>query len=351
MTALFAERLSAIEPSTVSWLWEPYLPRGKLTLLDGDPGVGKSMMAVDLAARLSRGAALPDGSPGTGPHVVLLLNAEDDPADMTHPRAAGAGADLDRLVHVAGRGGVPLRFPADVPALEAEVRRYHADLVVIDPMMAFFPPEVAANTDQCIRQGLAPLATLAEGTGAAVLLVRHLTKRGGAKAIYRGSGSIGILGSARTGLLIGPDPADPNTRVLAVTKSNLAAPASALGFRVNANAAGRSAVEWLGRYDRTADQLLARPDGPLKPRDYASDWLKKELAAGPRKAADVLAAAADDGIPEATLRRAKRDVDIRSHRAYADDASSTWYWYDPEAPWPDDCGIEKPFELPPLRGL
>jgi hypothetical protein len=222
---------------------------------------------------------------------------------------------------------------------------------VIDPMMAFFPPEVAANADQCIRQGLAPLAALAERTGAAVLLVRHLTKKAGAKAVYRGCGSIGILGSARTGLLIGPDPADPNTRVLAVTKSNLAAPAPALGFKVNPAGDGRSAVEWLGRYDLTADQLLARPDGPLKPRDYASDWLVRELAAGPRKAVDVLAAAADDGIPERTLRRAKKDVGVRSVQAYAADDTSAWYWYDPEAPWPADCGIEKPFELPPLRGL
>src|SRR5262245_47364304 len=142
MLKLVSEPYSAIEPVPVTWLWEPYLARGKLTLLDGDPGVGKSMVTVDLAARLSRGSPMPGGTAGGEPKIVLLLNAEDDPADTVQPRAATAGADLGRLIHVSGPGGVPLRFPADVPALEEVVRRFAADLVVIDPMMAFFPPEV-----------------------------------------------------------------------------------------------------------------------------------------------------------------------------------------------------------------
>src|SRR5881398_2781595 len=101
MSALNAEPLSNVRPETVRWLWEPYLPRGKLALLDGDPGVGKSLLTIDLAARLSRGGPLPDGSPSGRPHLTLLLGAEDDAADTTRPRAEAAGADLGRVVAVA----------------------------------------------------------------------------------------------------------------------------------------------------------------------------------------------------------------------------------------------------------
>src|SRR5436309_8572161 len=101
MSALIAEPLSRVRPGSVRWLWEPYLPRGKLAVLDGDPGVGKSLLTIDLAARLSRGGPLPGGRSAGRPHVTLVLNAEDDPADTTRPRAEAAGADLDRVVAVA----------------------------------------------------------------------------------------------------------------------------------------------------------------------------------------------------------------------------------------------------------
>jgi len=349
-----AEPLSHVTPDPVRWLWESYVPRGKLTLLDGDPGVGKSLVTIDLAARLSRGDALPDGSRCGRPHVALLMSGEDGAADTLRPRAEAAGADLDRVLTVSGGGGAAMRFPADLGTLESLVGERSADLVVIDPVTAFLPPHVASNTDQCVRGVLGALAGVAARTGCAVLLVRHLRKAGGPKAIHRGLGSVGIIGAARAGLLLATHPGDPDVRVLAVTKSNLARTPPALGLRLRGEG-GRVGVEWAGPLDTTADALGLPAVTPLRPRDRAGDWLLTALAGGPRRTTDLLAAAAEAGIPERTLNRAKADLGVKAHRAYIGGraADQQWFWYDPAAPWPADAPFEKPGrpglgELPPL---
>jgi hypothetical protein len=341
MTALIDEPLSRVRPEALRWLWEPYLASGKLAVLDGDPGVGKSLVTLDLAARLSAGRPLPDGKPGGPPLVTLLLNAEDDGGDTTRPRAEAAGADLDRVVCVTAPAGPP-RFPADLPGLEGSIRRHAAGLVVVDPMMAFFPPDVAANSDQCIRSALTPLAGVAARTGAAVVLVRHLTKTGRPKAVHRGAGSVGIIGAARTGLLVAAHPTDPAGRVLAVAKTNLDRGPTPLGFRVAVGPGGHPVVEWTGPADVTADALGELP-AVVRARDRATDWLRRELAGGPRPSADVYAAAAAAGVPERTLERAKAGLRAGSHRA-----GGKWYWYDPSLPWPADAPFPEPFGL---RGL
>ena len=217
MSDLIAEPLSQVRAASIRWLWKPFLPRGKLAVLDGDPGMGKSMLTIDLAARLSRGGPLPDGTTADGPHVTLLLSAEDDAGDTTRPRAEAAGADLDRVIVVTSPAGGPLTFPGDFPELAKLVKRHAPSLIVIDPITAFLPTDVAANADQSVRRVLSRLAVIAEQAGCAVLLVRHLRKAGGAKAVYRGAGSIGIIASARTGLLAACLPTVRDLRVLAVT--------------------------------------------------------------------------------------------------------------------------------------
>ena len=347
MSMIVAEPLSSLTaPAGVQWLWEPYLARGKLALLDGDPGVGKSLITIDLAARLSRGAELPTGAPSGRPHVTLFLSAEEGVATM-RPRAEAAGADLDWLINVSASGGV-LSLPAQLPELEKFIRSYGADLVVIDPLLAFLPPEAAANLDQCVRRALTPLAILAADTGCAILLVRHLRKSESAKAILRGQGSAGIIAAARTGLLAARHPADPSRNVLAVSKSNVAGALPSLGYRVRPDGANRPVIEWSGEVGLSADALGESPEAPLRARDRAALWLHRELVGGPRRATDLLAAAADAGIPEATLNRAKVELAVRSHRVARKD-SRVWYWYDPAAPWPADAPFKKPLDLEPLE--
>ena len=353
MSALVAEPLSrAASFEQIRWLWEPYLARGKLALLDGHPGVGKSLVTIDLAARLSRGGELPGGVPSNRPHVTLLLSAEDGP-DVIRPRAEAAGADLDWIVAVCGAGGGPLCFPRHLPDLEEQIRAHRADLVVIDPIMAFLPPEVAANLDQCVRRALNPLAAIAERTDCAILLVRHLRKLDSEKAILRGQGSMGIIAAARTGLIAAKHPADPSLGVLAVAKSNVAGSVPSLGYRVKPDAANRPVVDWVGVASLSADALgvsPVKPEKPLRARDWASVWLLAELANGPRRVTELLAAGALAGIPEITLRRAKGDAQVRAQQI-GEDGVNTWYWYDPAAAWPADAPFRKPRELPPLPPL
>ena len=339
-----ADPLSQVAPGLVRWLWEPYLPRGKLAILDGDPGVGKSLISIDLAARLSRGGPLPDGAACDRPHTTLLLSGEDGAADTLRPRAEAAGADLDRVLAVTAADGALMRFPADAGHLESLICTRSADLVVIDPVMAFLPAEVASNSDQCVRGVLCILAGVAARTDCAILLIRHLRKKGAAKAVHRGLGSIGIIGAVRAGLLLATNPAKPESRVLAVTKSNLASTPPALGLRIRGDSAASVGIEWTGAIEVSADALALPVAGPLRPRDRAGDWLVQQLAGGPRRVADLLAAAVKAGIPEITLRRAKEELQIESVAAHAAGVTGVqeWFWYDPGAPWPANAPFKKP---------
>ena len=350
MPPLDSEPLSQVRPESIHWLWEPFLPRGRLALFDGNPGVGKSLITIDLAARLSRGCPLPNGRMSARPHVTLLLGVEDHTADTIRPRAEAAGADLDR-VHIVSGSGEPIFFPDRLPALEELIRARSADLVVIDPVLAFLPPEVAANLDQCVRRAMNPLAALAERTDCAILLVRHLRKTGSILAVHRGQGSMGIIAAARTGWLAARHPEDPTLSVLAVTKSNVAGAVPSLGYRVKGDDGGRAVVEWAGAVSLSADKL-GDPEAPVRMRDRAVAWLHAALASGPRTATSVYAAAAEANIPEKTLMRAKADLGAKSHKVHGKDRAE-WYWYDPAAPWPKDAPFKKPNpnELPPLELL
>lgn len=343
MQLFTTEALCDVVPESVDWLWEPYLPRGTLSLLDGDPGVGKSLIALDLAARLSRGGPLPDGKPLGRPHVTLLLAAEDRAASMLRPRADAAGGDLARIVRVKSPTGALMRLPADLPILEQLIIERRADLTVIDPVTAFLPPEVATGNDQCVRTALHALDAVTERTGCTIMLVRHLRKKAAAKAIHRGSGSIGIIGAVRTGLLAACHPADKGLYVLAVSKSNLAERPRPFGYRVLRGGRGAAAIEWTGPLVATADELGLPPPNPRSLVENAGNWLQQQLANGPRTSAQILAAAAADGIPEITLQRAKQVARVRSTQIYSKGRERVWYWYDPAAPWPKDAPFRRPY--------
>ena len=331
-------RCADIVSASVSWLWEPYLARGKLAVLDGDPGTGKSFVTIDLACRLSRGRPMP-GTAGTTaqPATVLLMNAEDDARDTIRPRVLAADGDPER-VRVFAAPGIGLervpRFPEDFDRLEAAVRETQAALVVIDPMMAFFPPDVCANNNQAICAALLPLSALAASTGACVLLVRHLRKSGGASAAYRGLGSIGILGTVRTGLMIARHPDDAELRVLTLSKTNIGPQGQSLGFRFGRSGAnGPTVIDWAGPLDVTPDDLFGAglpSRAGSRTRERAAEWLRDCLVNGARRATDVQTAARAAGIPDRTLDRVKAAVGVRSE-AVKENGKVEWWWRDPKA--------------------
>jgi hypothetical protein len=211
----------------LSWLWPAHLPPGKLIMLDGDPDLGKSLIALDLCARLSTGRPFPDGQPSPGPTNTLVLSAEDAATDTIVPRLRRLGADLRRVfVWQRDRDDEdwPWRFPTHAARLDDALARTDARLAVVDPIMAFLDDSVLCASDRSVRRALAPLLQLAEKHRCAVLMHRHLNKQGGSRALYRGLGSIAFVAACRFAMLVGRDPLVPGRCVLAQVRNSLAGP-------------------------------------------------------------------------------------------------------------------------------
>ena len=299
--------LSEVEPTRIEWRSRGRIARGKITDVQGDPGAGKSTLITDWAARVSSGRALPDGAP-FGPCGVVVLQGEDGVDDTIVPRLSAAGADLSRIVVLGERlNGEFYSIPNDISLIEQAARSIDAAVIVIDPLMAFLDPRINAHRDQDVRRALRPLAAMAERTGVSIIMIRHLNKSPGPTAIYRGGGSIGILGAARFGILVAADPNNSEVRVVANLKQNIGKKNVSLAFKLVAVPGTDVArVEYIGLSRHTADSLLdvqleAQPSSKL---DDASEWLRQFLVNGPMSADSVKDAAREANISEATLRRA-----------------------------------------------
>lgn len=325
--------LSDVEPEKVEWLWHRRIPFGKITVLDGDPGNGKSVLTTDLAARLSVGRTFPDGQECDAAGVVIM-NAEDGLADTIRPRLDAAGGDPSRVqslatIPVGNKGDERhLLIPDDIPLVKRHVEHMGAKLVIIDPLMAFLSGSSNAHKDQDIRRALAPLARMAERTGAAVLLVRHLNKSQGGNPLYRGGGSIGIIGAARSGLLVGVHPEDENMRVLAGQKSNLSPMPDSLAYRIATAANEAARIEYVGSTEAKADTLLHIPSDAEERSALgeAIKFLRGELEAGPVWANDVNNRALKAKISEGSLRRAKAALGVKSNK----EGDKGWKWHLPK---------------------
>jgi hypothetical protein len=280
--------MSEVEVKPVVWLWECRIPRGAVTLLDGDPDLGKSTITLDLAARVSKGWLMPPAPgpvEGAEPEGVLLLNAEDDPERTIKPRLMAAGAEVSRVhqleaVRIAGEEQPPV-LPWDLELVERVILEKEVALVVVDPFMAYLDGKIDSHKDQEIRRCLHRLKQLAQKTRAAVVIVRHLNKLNGPPALYRGGGSIGIIGAARSALVVGRDPDNPERRVLASNKCNLGPPPRSLTYTLEA--AGRVAVvAWGEETDLTANEILCH--GPAKRKQtvtqQCADAIRGILGAG-----------------------------------------------------------------------
>jgi hypothetical protein len=336
--------LSDVRPKPIEFLWWPRIPVGQLTIFDGDPGLGKSTLTTDLAARVSTGAPWPDGVAGDVPGDVVLISGEDDLESVVLPRLLAAGGDPAR-VH-AYRGPIdenghsrPPTVPEDVDriaaALGAVARPRH---LVIDPNVAFLGDRIDAHSDKSVRKALRALRDLAEASGVAVVVVRHLNKSGGTNATYRGGGSIGFIGAARSGLMVATDPGEEGEDArltLAHYKSNVARKASSLTYDlVEADLGGGvvvARVEWTGTSDRSASELLGVPERGRRPVkiDEAEAWLRGQLFDGEwRLKEEVLAAAAALTPPIAarTLERAFALVGIAESKYDPERGAPLAWW-------------------------
>ncbi len=320
--------LSEVEPERVEWLWTGRIPLGKLTVVDGDPGLGKSAMTLDIAARVSAGLELPDGERCESAGVVLM-SAEDGLADTIRPRLDAAGADTKRILALTTKTDQQnteqmVSIPEDLSLIEHEIKRVGARLVVVDPLMAFLSGDTNSHRDQDVRRALAPLAKLAERTGAAVLIVRHLNKTSGGNTLYRGGGSIGIIGAARSGLVVAEDPEDPERRILAHNKQNLGKPSASLVFTIETASNGAARVVWCGQSELNASQILRAPvdEEEKSALSEATEFLRDELQDGPMAAKQVKKNARDADISERTLKRAKADLRVKSTK----EGDGSWTW-------------------------
>lgn len=313
-------RLSDVQPERVSWIWPSFVPAGKLTLLVGDPAAGKSTIALDIAARLSRGFSWPDGSGCAAIGNSLFCSLEDGLADTVRPRLDAAGAECAKVLSIADMGhmGEPLSLPDHVPALESIIREHEIALVILDPIKGFMSAGVNEWRDADVRRAIGPLLAMADRTGVAVLGILHLNKSAGAAAQYRVSGSVAWNAAARSVLVAArhPESSDGENRVLASLKSSLCAQPGSLAYRlVAADAAGAAAVVWDGPERLTAGQLLAAQSTSDEDRGAAQtarDFLVSALEAGPRPVREVNRAAEAEGISRRSLERARAGIGVRT---------------------------------------
>ncbi|MBE3602485.1 AAA family ATPase [bacterium] len=333
LTPLIGQRADSIRPRKVEWLWQGYLPLSKLSVFSGDPGEGKSTLTLDLAARVTTGGRFVDGTQAPQGGVVLLTG-EDDADDTIVPRLKAAEADLSRIQIITcaqpdGEAGPRLlTLPADIPEIADAVRKLQARLVVIDPLSSFLAGEVDANSDHDVRRVLAALADMATNTGAAVLLVRHLNKGSGQKAMYRAGGSIGVVAAARAAYLVGRVPDEPSgLRAIVPIKNNLAPLPKPRGFWLKPGEAGESArVEWsFEELNIGAEELLGDGGGARDTKlDDACRFLSEALKDGPRPSREIRDRAGERGISKMTLRRAREALGIEAFKRGRGDAGGWW---------------------------
>lgn len=337
-------RLSDVAPEAVKWLWKGYLPAGMLTIIQGDPCTGKTTVALDFAARVSRGLGFPGADERCERGGVLILSAEDSLAHTLRPRLEAARADLS-LVHAPQSGEFPV-FPHAADWLRNFIKENDIRLVIVDPITAYLNGTLDSHKDADMRRVLGELTALAEETRATILCLRHLNKcSGNSKALYRGGGSIAFNAAARSVLLCAeaPNRLGSSGRVLAGVKCNVAKKAESLLYTLEPQPVVLSdgsvsevcIVRWGDSLSLTADELLASEIGSKESssaRDEAATFLREELNAGPRPMKEIERLASEFGFALPTLRRAKQKMNVISCKiGVPGGQGQEWVWRLPDS--------------------
>ncbi len=310
----------------VEWLWYPYIPYGKITIIEGDPGEGKTTLVLKLAAALSRGLPLPcDDDKEYEPIHIIYQTAEDGIEDTIKPRLEKAGADCS-MIRVIDETDKELSMTDD--RLEQAIIETKARLIILDPIQAYIGATVDMHRANEIRPVLKHLGTIAEKHNCAIILIGHMNKASGSKSTYRGLGSIDIQATARSVLLVARLRDKPNIRIMAHDKSSLAPAGDAIGFEMTED----NGMVCIGPYDITIDELLSGNEGRGKRKlDIAENFIKEYF--GSNKVIpsnEIMMEAAKRSIKRNTLLSAKKKLGITSDKEKAEDGTIYWTWVMPE---------------------
>ena len=307
-------KMSEVQSQEIEWLWYPFIPYGKLTIIQGDPGDGKTTLVLNIAAKLSKGEELEENMAVTEPINIIYQTAEDGLADTVKPRLEIAGADCERIM-VIDESDKSLSMVDE--RLEEAIVKTGARLLILDPIQAYLGGGMDMNRANEARDMTKKLGALAEKTKCAIILIGHMNKAAGNKAAYRGMGSIDFFAVARSVLLVGRVEGEASIRAVVQIKNNLAAFGHAKAFELS-----ESGFQWLGNYDITVDEVL----GGIAPKANKFEQAKqllRELAETQNaiQSNEVFELANEHGISKRTMENAKKELGIRAKKI-----NNTWYW-------------------------
>ena len=313
-TELKMIKMSEVQSQEIEWLRYPFIPYGKLTIVQGDPGGGKTTLILNIAARLSKGEGLDSDMKLTEPMKIIYQTAEDGLADTVKPRLEKAGADCERIV-VIDESDKSLSMADE--RLEEAIIQTGARMLILDPIQAYLGGGMDMNRANEARDMTKRLSLLAEKYKCAILLIGHMNKAGGNKAAHRGMGSIDFFAVARSVLLVGRIEGESDLRAVVQIKNNLAAFGHSKAFRLT-----ETGFEWIGDYEITADEVL----GGIAPKVNKLEQAKKMLRELAKTSASVQSSeifdmAEDLNISKRTLENAKKELGIKARRI-----GNSWYW-------------------------
>ena len=319
--------MEQVEIEKIDWLLYPFIPFGKVTIVQGDPGEGKTTMVLQIIAKLTKGeAVLPSGSDESAleektmvlePVNVIYQTAEDGLGDTIKPRLLSAGADCSRVMVIDDNDQALTMMDA---RLEEAIIQTKARLVVLDPIQGFLGTDVDMHRANEIRPLMKRVAVLAEKYHCAIILIGHMNKNSNGKSSYRGLGSIDFQAAARSVLIVGRIKDEPEIRVLCHVKSSLAPEGKSIAFRLDKD----TGFEWIGEYDISADDLLSGDNRGQKIHE-AKEFLKEILVSGSVAQTKVAEEAESRGIKKKTLWNAKKELEIDSVKI-----GNQWFWMLPE---------------------
>ena len=319
--------MEQVEVEKIDWLLYPFIPFGKVTIVQGDPGEGKTTMVLQIIAKLTKGeAVLPSGSDESAleektmvlePVNVIYQTAEDGLGDTIKPRLLSAGADCSRVMVIDDNDQALTMMDA---RLEEAIIQTKARLVVLDPIQGFLGTDVDMHRANEIRPLMKRVAVLAEKYHCAIILIGHMNKNSNGKSSYRGLGSIDFQAAARSVLIVGRIKDEPEIRVVCHVKSSLAPEGKSIAFRLDKD----TGFEWIGEYDISADDLLSGDNRGQKIHE-AKEFLKGILVSGSVAQTKVAEEAESRGIKKKTLWNAKKELEIDSVKI-----GNQWFWMLPE---------------------